>query len=211
MSGAVEELLLKKGLHRLPREVFGSPRDLIRPGETRERDTLLIACSELGAAPDNISCATPERFVVLQHLAASMPSLAECERFEGVSMLDVQRLFEDCEFCNVIVCGHLGCNVIRNWLNPRAKTQRDAGSFRARFESRTVKLVDSNYDPETTDDRVQLMICEHVLCQLENLLTHRFVDERVRSGWTRLHGWVIDDDSARVMAYCPRNSTFTRT
>ena len=58
------KLSLMEGLHQFPPNVFGSSRDLIDPRDARTRDTLIIACSEQGAAPYNISFAQPNRCVV---------------------------------------------------------------------------------------------------------------------------------------------------
>jgi len=117
MNGAIP---LRPGLHQFPGNVFGSISDLIEPSDSRERDSLIIACSELGAAPDNVSFAKREQFIVLQHLAASMPSRNECEMYEGLSFEAVERLFDRYEFRRVIVCGHVECGVIHNWLQPSA-------------------------------------------------------------------------------------------
>jgi len=202
------KLSLKQGLHEFPQGIFGSTSELIHPPEVRENDTLIIACSEQGAAPDNISFATPNRCVVLQHLAASMPSRTECETYEGLCCDDVEELFDKHEFRHVVLCGHLRCGVIRNWMQSVKPGQSDVGGFRKRFETGTKVLVDQNYTANTNEERCTLMICEHVLCQIENLLTHSFVADRVRTNATSLYGWVVDDDSARVMAYSPQESAF---
>jgi carbonic anhydrase len=68
--------------------------------------------------------------------------------------------------------------------------------------------VDSNYAPETATERVTVMICEHVLCQIENVLTHPFAMKRVLARNTSIHGWVIDDESARVFGYDPEEFAF---
>lgn len=201
-------LSLVQDLHEFPRGTFGSASDLIDPLRVRERDTLVIACSEQGAAPDNISFATPNRLVILQHLAASMPSQSDCQRYPGLSGDAIEMLFDRYDFLNVIVCGHLDCGVIRNWLRPAKKSFKDVGFFRQRFESGTRDLVDQNYLPDTDEQRCALMICEHVLCQIENLMTHPFVSSRVRAGTTALHGWVVDDETARVIGYSPQESAF---
>ena len=208
MSRVIWKLSLKAGIHQFPPGVFGSTSDLIHPLEVRERDTLIIACSEQGAAPDNISFAEPERFIVLQHLAASMPSQAETERYEGLSCRDVERLFDKYDFRHVILCGHLGCRVISSWLQPVRKGYADIGNFRLRFEKGTRDFVDKNYSPYTITERRMLMICEHVLRQIENLLTHPFIMERIQTKKTSFHGWVVDDDSARVLGYHPEESAF---
>lgn len=202
------KLSLMEGLHQFPPGVFGSSRDLIDPRDARTRDTLIIACSEQGAAPYNISFAQPNRCVVLQHLAASMPSKADCDRQAGLSYDGIERLFDKHEFRHVIVCGHFGCGVIRSWLRPVDAGHSDPGGFRLRFESGTKRLVEGNYLSNTQEEKLTLMICEHVLCQIENLLTHSFVMSRVRAGTTSLHGWIVDDQSARVLGYSPEESAF---
>lgn len=198
---------LKAGLHHFAPEVFGCADDLINPKAVRERDTLMIACSEQGSAPNNVSFACPGRFSVLQHIGASIPSKVECD-VAGVSCDDVKQLFNKHDFRHVIVCGHLGCGVIRGWLQPIVDGYEDIGNFRRRFEKGTRQLVDGNYSPNTVTERCALMICEHVLSQIENLLTHSFIIKRVQAKQTLFHGWVIDDETARVFGYCCKESAF---
>ena len=199
---------LKADLHRFPTGVFGSAGDLIHPTSVRERDTLMIACSELGTAPDNVSFAKPGRFIILQHIGASVPSKEECDNHEELSFDDIATLFDKYDFRNVIVCGHLNSGVIRYWLQPMKEGDTDVGKFRFRFEKGARDLVDSNYSPKTATDRCMLMICEHVLCQIENLLTHPFIMKRVRAEQLSFHGWVIDDETARVFAYSFEESAY---
>ncbi len=199
---------LKADLHRFPTGVFGSAGDLIRPTDVRERDTLMIACSELGTAPDNVSFAKPGRFVILQHIGASVPSKVECDNHEELAFDDVEALFDKCDFRHVIVCGRLDSGVIRYWLQPMNDGDTDVGKFRLRFDNGTRHLVDSNYSPDSVTDRCTLMICEHVLCQIENLLTHPFIVKRAFAKQISFHGWIIDDKTARVFAYSFEESAY---
>lgn len=210
MSLVDRKLSVSPGLHTFPASAFGSKSKLLHPAHVRERDILLVACSELGSAPDNVSFQTPSRCVILQHLAGSIPSRDECESIEGLgSAFDsVEALFDRYDFRHVILSGHLHCGVIRNWLGPPAYKKSDIGSFRARFEKGTRDFVDENYKASNAERRFTLMVCEHVLCQIDNLLTHSFVADRVQSGATDLHGWILDDKTARVHGYSPTESAF---
>ncbi|MEM7473916.1 MAG: hypothetical protein AAF483_02930, partial [Planctomycetota bacterium] len=60
-------------LHHFPEGVFGSLAELLDENLAVEKDTLLVACSEMGAAPDHISFASRDRVFILQNLAASIP------------------------------------------------------------------------------------------------------------------------------------------
>ena len=111
------EISLKADLHSFPDGVFGSISDLIDPTDSRPKDTLIIACSELGTAPDCVSFAKQERLVILQHLAASMPSKVECENYEGLSCDAIEQLFDVYQFRHVIICGLLRGGVIPYWLS----------------------------------------------------------------------------------------------
>lgn len=208
MSVVDRKLTLKKGLHEFTGSAFGSVAALLHPRHVREHDILMITCSELGVAPDNISFQTPNRCVILQHLAGSVPSKSECDVIDGLSFDNVESLFNKYDFRHIIVCGHLRCGVIRNWLAPPPAVYSDVGRFRARFESGTRDFVDQHYKPVTSEQRVTLMVCEHVLCQIDNLLTHRFVADRVQRQVTDLHGWVLDEASARVHRYNIAESAF---
>ena len=68
--------------------------------------------------------------------------------------------------------------------------------------------MDHHYLADPAAERFDLMVFEHVLCQIDHLLTHAFVVDRVQANATSLYGWVIDDDSPRVYGYCPEKSAF---
>jgi carbonic anhydrase len=208
MSLVDRKLSLRADLHQFPPNAFGSVDSLLHPDLTREFDTLMVTCSELGTAPDNVSFQTPNRCVTLQHLAASVPSRNESKRIKGLAFDSVEALFGKYRFRHIVVCGHLHCGVIRNWLGTPLADLSDIGSFRSRFQTGTRELVDQNYETGNFDQRVTLMVREHVLCQIDNLLSHEFIAKRVRTNETSVHGWVVDDETARVFGYSHVDSAF---
>ena len=140
MSLVDRKLTLREGLHEFPAGVFGTVDELLHSSQIRERDILMITCSELGAAPDEISFKTQNRCVILQHLAGSVPSSADCARIEGLAFDDVEAMFDKYDFRHIIVCGHLNCAVIRNWLGHPPIGDSDVGNFRDRFQNGTRDL-----------------------------------------------------------------------
>ena len=197
--------------HQFPAFAFGSIKELKQQPTSQNPDTLLIACSEMGSAPDNASFGSPDRLIVLQHLAATMPSKADCELYPELSCRDLEDLFVKYEFRHIIICGHLACGVIPYWLRPQPDNDQDIGFFRRRFKADTCRLVDNTYSPASEAERVQLMIFEHVLCQIQNLLTHPFIRERVDEKRTLFHGWVVEDSTARVFTYDQTQSAFLKS
>ena len=203
-------ILLKAGLHAFPDNTFGNIDNLKNPQTSAIQDTLLVACLEMGTAPNYISIANPDRFVILQHLAASIPSLQECDTYSGLSIKPIEALFEKYEFRNVILTGHFGCRCIPYWLKTPPHTDTDIGYFRERFNQSTRRLFEQNYVDDTNDNPLSCcIVCEHVLCQVENMLTHPFISERVLAKESAFYAWVVDDKTARVFGYNPLTSAFS--
>jgi carbonic anhydrase len=208
MSLVKSKVSLRADIHQFPTNVFGSTADLVAPRVARHPDTLIVACSELGTAPNYLSFGDKKRFLVLQHLAASIPSEIECNLYDELSLEPIERLFDEHEFRHVIICGKLGSGVIPYWLQSENTSEKDIGWFRKRFQHGTRRLVDDNYVTNSVSARIELMIFEHVLCQIENLLTHRFINMRTRTGETSLYGWVVDNESARIYSYRSSQSAY---
>ncbi|MCA9139877.1 MAG: hypothetical protein KDB00_24055, partial [Planctomycetales bacterium] len=102
---------------------------------------------------------------------------------------------------DLVVCTHLCCDVMRHWI--KLLEFEEANQPESRFIRNARDTVDLLYRYTTQGERQVLMTCEHTLFQLENLRSHTFIRERLKSGDLRLHGWVVDDTTARVLAYQP--------
>ena len=52
-------------------------------------------------------------------------------------------------------------------------------------------------------DYIERLICEHALFQLENLQMHPFIRDRLDASLLKLHLWIVNDETARILAYNP--------
>ena len=103
---------LESSLHQFNPDHFGTVYDFVNTADSDQRDTLMIACSDHGTAPDNVSFAGPDRFFILQHLAASIPRPQDHEidnTFDGILVA-----FDGYDIRQIVICGHRGCGVIPN-------------------------------------------------------------------------------------------------
>lgn len=190
-------------LHQFTPEFFGKISDFLETADSTRRDALMLACADHGTAPDNISFAGPGRFSILQHIGASIRSARD--RTSSSVIDDVELLLDRHDHKHVVVCGHLACGVIRNWLKPDCP---DYGGLTTHFRTTTQTAVDAAYPQSSDEERVERMICEHVLFQVENLQSHDVVRERLEAGRLRLHAWIADDTTARIHAYDPVKGVF---
>lgn len=192
-------------LHRFSVEHFGTTDDFLSSAQSTERDTLMIACADQGGAPDDVSFAKPGRFFVVQHLASSIHPASD--RDENSSILDIEFALSHYKIKHVIICGHTECGVIRNWA--RCSDAPDVSGMQACFEKTTLKTVNQAYPEYFDEDRIETLICEHTLFQLEHLCSHAFVRNKLETGKLRLHAWVVNDSTARVRAYDPTLGCFS--
>lgn len=190
---------LNASLHNFNPDHFGSVSDFRTPAEVNQRDTLIFACSDHGTAPDNISIVSNDRVLIMQHIGESIPRPED----ESVDDLfeSIRKLFDDHHIQQVIVCGHLGCNVLRNWLKDSECS--DTGMLRARFRAAAFATVNEAYEGLSEKEFYDYLICEHALYQLENLQSHPFIHNKLIAGELKLHAWIADDKSARVLQYDP--------
>lgn len=196
---------LDSSLHHFSVKHFGTANDFLFSARSTERDTLMIACADQGGAPDDVSIAKPGRFFVVQHLASSIRPTSD--RDENSAISDIEFAFSQHKIKHVIICGHTGCGVIRNWL--RYPEAPDVSGFRACFEKTTLKTVDQAYPEYSGEDRIETLICEHTLIQLEHLCSHAFIRKKLEAGKLRLHAWVVNDKTARVRSFDPARGCFT--
>lgn len=195
---------LDKQLHKFTPEFFGTIKDFLATADSTQRDTLMLACADHGTAPDHVSFARAGRFSILQHIGASVRSAHDPT---GSSVIDdVELLLDRHDHKHVVVCGHLACRVIRDWMKP---DMPDYGGLTTHFRTTTQAAVDAAYPSLQDEERIERMICEHVLFQVENLQTHDCVRERLEAGRLRLHAWIANDITARIYTYDPVKSTFT--
>ena len=190
---------LESSLHHFNPDHFGGLNDFLSTADKRERDTLMIACADHGAAPDNVSFASTDRFLVLQRVGQCVSPPEDRERSNLFGSIEIG--FSNYNLRHALVCGHLSCGVIRNWLTD--DTGPDSAGMPARFRATAVKAVDETYPELVGRDYIERIICEHALFQLENFQMHSFIRDRLDAKALKLHLWIVNDQNARGLAYDP--------
>lgn len=191
-------ILLNPHAHNFNPEYFGTIGELrnCRAGEHPSR--LMIACCDQGNAPDNTSLGGAGQFYVVQNLAASIP--APDESRGGTILGSIEYAVVKLNVRHVIVCGHSQCGVIRRWMQSHDRSWPVPQTCSAR---RTLQFVTTSYSGVSHRKRVRIAIREHILNQLEILQSYGFVRSRLQEGRLHLHGWLVDDVTARVRTFDP--------
>lgn len=151
----------------------------------------MVACCDHGTDPDTLSIARPGQLYIVQNMAAAVPHAKATRLVPSLASIEYAVCFLKVK--HAIVCGHLYCRLLSHWLKwhpAPADHKHDAANLPA--------------CAAPTEREVR----EHVLNQLANLQSHEFVQDKLREGRLHLHGWVVNDHTARIESYDPTSGDF---
>ncbi|MCO8121397.1 hypothetical protein NHH03_06585 [Stieleria sp. TO1_6] len=199
------KIKLKRQVHDLRANEFGSLADLRETAESPDQNILMICCADHGLVVDDLSFTDQQHCVIVRNMAASIPG--SCLVGSSATINGIQYAIRRRNVQDIIVCHHFNCLLAAHWMKPSLNPVM-VGPARE-FIQKAKHVVDEHYHYTNQRERLGLMVCEHTLFQLENLCSHDFVRNRLESGQLRLHGWVVDDDTARVLSFDPIEHAFT--
>jgi carbonic anhydrase len=109
---------------------------------------------------------------------------------------------------DIVVCGHAGCEAMRGLLLPADLAPSEAHRAWSAHAAGTRALLRAHYMHLDGEALWDVAVQEHVLLQLEHLLTHPAVREAVDDGRIRIHGWLHDERRQLLLAYDPTLEQF---
>jgi carbonic anhydrase len=184
------------GALRFQGEVYQEHRDLFRELATSQQpEALLITCSDSRVAPDLIVQAKPGDLFVCRNAGNIAPPYSDVN---GGVTATIEYAVAVLKVGHIIVCGHSDCGAMKALLHPEKLQGLPSVKSWLHHASRAEVVVRENH-PELDDAaRLNALIEENVLAQLDNLRTHPSVASRLKSGTLQLHGWVYDIESGQI-------------
>jgi carbonic anhydrase len=175
------------------------------PAQSGERACLVIGCSDApelfaGEAPPGWSKVTRVNSygnVVPPVAGASQPIFTFLERAL------TRRKDSD-----IVVCGHTRCDALRHLLMPPDLTPDETTRAWSAHAAKTRTIMRERYLGLDGERLWEAAVQEHVLIQIEQLLTHPAVKTAVDKGQVRLQGWVHDEMEYRLYEFDPITHQF---
>ncbi|RYC29152.1 carbonic anhydrase [Lichenibacterium minor] len=157
---------------------------------------LFITCADSRVVPEMITQTEPGELFVCRNIGNIVPAYGEM--MGGVSAV-VEYAVVALGVTDIVVCGHSNCGAmaglirgdealnkmptVRSWL-------RNAHAARS-----VVEVLHPELDG---DDKIQALVEQNVVTQLQHLGTHPTVAAGVASGKLELHGWVYDIETGAI-------------
>jgi carbonic anhydrase len=184
------------GLSRFQNEVFPEERELFgRLATGQSPETLFITCSDSTIVPDLITQTKPGDLFICRNAGNIVPHYGET--MGGVSAT-IEYAVMALNVKDIIICGHSDCGAMKGVLH-REKT---AGmpSFTAWLRHAEIArfILNENYENLSEKERLDVLIEENVIAQVDNLRTHPSVASRLMRDRVNLHGWVYTIETGEV-------------
>ncbi|MEV4160097.1 bifunctional SulP family inorganic anion transporter/carbonic anhydrase [Nonomuraea dietziae] len=185
------------------REFHRRTAPLVRPIFTelarRQQPThLFITCADSRIVPTLITASGPGDLFVVRNIGNLVPRHGAQPHDDSVSAA-IEYATQVLGVRTITVCGHSGCGAMAGLLSGGAKAGSMPGLRRWLRHGNHSLARFIHTDSDGSDTGPLDRLCRvNVIQQLENLRTHRKVDEQVRAGTLELVGLYFDIASARV-------------
>lgn len=171
---------------------------------------LFLTCADSRVVPNLVASADPGELFVVRNVANLVPPAPAAEHDGGGDASVSSAVWYALEVLgvrHVVVCGHSGCGGVKALLAdepPPSPALRRWLEAAAPALQRWKKLgaVEPSLAPH---DHLSQFSTRH---QLDNLMTHRFVRDRVERGDLELHAWWFDIPAGRMLAHSDRHGGY---
>jgi carbonic anhydrase len=177
-------------------EVYQEHRERFRELATSQQpEALLITCSDSRVMPELIIQARPGDLFICRNAGNIAPPYSDVN---GGVTATIEYAVAVLKVAHIIVCGHSDCGAMKALLHPEKLQGLPSVKSWLHHASRAEVVVRENHPELDEKARIDALIEENVLAQLDNLRTHPSVASRLKGGQLSLHGWVYDIESGQI-------------
>ncbi len=195
------------GVLRFQREVHPDSEALFQElSRGQSPSAMFIGCSDSRVVPELITQQGPGSLFVVRNAGNIVPPHSP---MPGGVTASIEYAVAVLEIPDIVICGHSGCGAMTAILSGSGKLEQLPAVARwLHYADPARDTVLREYGSASPEERLNALVRENVLAQLDNILTHPTVAARVEARRLRLHGWFFDIGLGRVTTYDPRVQKF---
>ncbi|CAO96756.1 carbonic anhydrase [Erwinia tasmaniensis] len=186
-----------EGFLNFQKDIFPEQKELFRSlASSQNPKALFISCSDSRLVPELVTQQDPGQLFVIRNAGNIVPSFGP--EPGGVSAT-IEYAVVALGVSDIVICGHSNCGAMKAIATCQCLAPMPAVEHWLRYADAAKAVVEKkNYDTE--EDKVNAMVQENVIAQLNNIKTHPSVAVGLRNNALRLHGWVYDIESGAIRA-----------
>lgn len=198
---------LVQGVHHFQSEVFAQYKGLFEHlSKGQSPETLFITCSDSRINPCLITQTEPGELFIIRNAGNIIPPYDETS--PGGEEATIEYAVSVLGVRDIIVCGHTLCGAMQAVLEPENLNTLPAVRRWLAFAEETRSIIKKEYCHLSGEALQTAAAEENVLVQLEHLMSHPTVAQKLEKGEINLHGWVYKIQTGEVFAYQPQQEQF---
>jgi carbonic anhydrase len=195
-----------EGISRFQNDVYPDQQKLFQDlATTQSPDVLFITCSDSRIDPNLITQTNPGDLFICRNAGNIVPPNSN---ITGGTTASIEYAVAALGVRHIVICGHTDCGAMKGALNPAALSELPHVSAWLSHSAAACRTVQENYGDLKDDDKLQKLIEENVLAQMQHIRTHPYVASRMHAGKVELHGWVYDIKSGGFKVYNAKSGKF---
>jgi len=186
-----------EGFLNFQKDIFPEQKELFRSlASSQNPKALFISCSDSRLVPELVTQQDPGQLFVIRNAGNIVPSFGP--EPGGVSVT-IEYAVVALGVTDIVICGHSTCGAMKAIATCQCLDPMPAVAHWLHY-SDAAKAVVEKKTYATEEDKVNAMVQENVIAQLNNIKTHPSVAVGLRNNALRLHGWVYDIESGAIRA-----------
>ena len=195
-----------RGVVRFQNEVYPQNRELFeRLSRGQSPEALFITCSDSRVETGMITQTDPGELFVCRNAGNIVPPHT---MHTGGMTASIEFAVAALEVPHIVVCGHSECGAMKGAMNPDSLEGLPHVREWVGYSRAAVEVVREIGDGKSDAERMQLLVEQNVILQLQHLRTHPCVAAKLAKGAVRLHGWIYDIKTGDVRAYDDERDAF---
>lgn len=172
---------------------------LVKQGQCPK--ALFISCIDSRISPHLILNAQPGDLLILRNIGNFIPTYDVAVFNETRAILEFAINFLNIQ--EVIVCGHTHCAACRMlYQRPEEPELSGLNHWLAQGDKIKSLIFEAKEEPLTLDEALYATTEKiSILCQIENLLSYPFIQEKIDQNDLNLHAWYYDIETGDIAYY----------
>jgi carbonic anhydrase len=195
------------GVLKFQREVYPNEKALYRELSIAQApEAMFIGCADSRVVPELLTQQGPGGLFVVRNAGNIVPPFGP---EPGGVTASIEYAISVLGIRDIVLCGHSGCGAMTALVNGVDKINHLPSVAKwLRYADPALKALAEPHHFKQDAERLDAVIHENVLVQLDNLLTHPPVHNALQAGQLHLHGWVYDIATGAVETYDVRARSF---
>lgn len=186
------------GVVKFQNDVFPEKKALFEKLSTGQSpEALFITCSDSRIETAMITQTGPGKLFICRNAGNIVPPHTN---HTGGMTASIEFAVSALKVPHIVICGHTECGAMKGALNPGGLEKLPHVREWLSYARAAVQVVDELAPDKSEAERMDMLLEQNVILQLQHLKTHPGVAARLAKGDLKLHGWIYDIKTGDVRA-----------